>query len=88
MFHVSVCPLQGKEIWRSRDCGQAAADAYCKNQGFASADPRGWDVMYYSHDATYVQGDDRVYEKDNNMGHGSHSYFNTISCITPSTPST
>lgn len=72
-------------MWRSRDCGQAAADAFCRAQGFGCADQRGlgygYDMIYYSHDATYVQGDQRVYERDENPSHGAHTYFRFVTCV-------
>lgn len=59
-------------------CGKEAADRFCQSKGYEEAD--NYDVIYYSHEPTYVVGEDRVQEPDESLGLGHHTFFNFINC--------
>ena len=59
-------------------CGKKAADMFCQLKGFQEAST--YDVVYYSHEPTYVVGEDIVRDPDQSRGLGHHVFFNLINC--------
>merc|ERR1711988_868387 len=66
-------PLQ-----RGYGCGKEAADKFCQLNGYEESSR--YDVIYYSHQPSYIVGEGRIQEKDNSMGLGHRTFFNFIEC--------
>ena len=59
-------------------CGKEAADKFCQLHGYQEAS--NYDVVYYSHESTYLVGQDIVRDPDESLGLGRHTFFNFINC--------
>ncbi len=64
---------------RGIDCGVPAATLYCRSQGLAEAGD--YIVTYYSTEATYTVGTNKINTADPpGYGKGRHTYFTQITC--------